>query len=66
MGVGPWLVWFALYWLVPLTGYRVLMTWAYAHHRSLALAMFMHASYPGWLAALTMEMAAGTGLVALT
>jgi membrane protease YdiL (CAAX protease family) len=66
MGVGPWLVWFAVYWLVPLTGYRVLMTWAYTHHRSLALAMLMHASYTGWLAALTMEMAAGTGLVALT
>jgi membrane protease YdiL (CAAX protease family) len=65
MGIGPWLVWFVVYWLIPLTGYRVLMTWAYAHHRSLALAVLMHASYTGWLAALTMNMAAGTGLAAL-
>jgi uncharacterized protein len=66
MGVGPWLVWFGVYWILPLTGYRVLMTWAYAQHRSLALAVLMHASYTGWLAALTMEMPAGTGLAALT
>jgi membrane protease YdiL (CAAX protease family) len=66
MGIGPWLVWFGVYWLLPLTGYRVLMTWAYAHHRSLGLAVLMHASWTGWLAALTMEMPAGTGLAALT
>jgi membrane protease YdiL (CAAX protease family) len=66
MGIGPWLVWFVAYWLIPLTGYRVLMTWAYAQHRSLALGMLMHASYTGWLATLTMDMPAGTGLAALT
>ena len=65
MGLGPWLVWMVVYWIVPLTAYRVLMTWAYAHHRSLALGILMHASYIGWLAALTMEMPAGTGLPAL-
>ena len=66
MGLGPWMVWMIVYWILPLTGYRVLMTWAYDNHRSLALGILMHASYTGWLAALTMEMPAGTGLVALT
>jgi uncharacterized protein len=57
MSFGEWLVRMVVMWIVPLTGYRVLMTWAYAHHRSLALSILMHASYTGWLAALTMEMA---------
>jgi membrane protease YdiL (CAAX protease family) len=66
MGVGAWAIWMVANWIVPLTAYRVLMTWAYSHHRSMMLGMLMHASYTGWLAALTMEMPAGTGLAALT
>jgi uncharacterized protein len=65
MGVGGWLVSMVAYWIVPLTGYRVLMTWAYSHHRSLALAMLMHAGYTGWLVTLTMDMPAGLGSAAL-
>lgn len=65
MGVGGWLVSMLAFWIVPLTGYRVLMTWAYSRHRSLALAMLMHAGYTGWLATLTMDMPAGLGSAAL-
>jgi uncharacterized protein len=47
---GPegWIVWFVTYWLIPLTGYRVLMTWVYAHTNSVLVAMAMHASWTGW------------------
>jgi uncharacterized protein len=48
MGVG-WLLWFITFWLLPLTAYRMLMTWVYSHTRSLLLAQLMHASYTGWL-----------------
>ena len=34
--------------LIPLTGYRVLMTWVYSHTRSVLVAMAMHASWTGW------------------
>ena len=65
MGVGDWAIRMVVYWIVPLTCYRVLMTWAYAHHRSLALGMLMHAGYTGWLATLTIDMPAATGPGAL-
>lgn len=48
MGTG-WLLWFPLYWILPLTAYRILMTWVYANTRSLLVAQLMHASYTGWL-----------------
>jgi CAAX protease family protein len=47
-GTEGWIIWFATYWLIPLTGYRVLMTWVYAHTNSLLVAMAMHASWTGW------------------
>lgn len=65
MGIADWAVRMVVYWIVPLTCYRVLMTWAYAHHRSLALGMLMHAGYTGWLASFTMEMPATLGPDAL-
>lgn len=65
MGVGDWAVRMVVSWIVPLTCYRILMTWAYAHHRSLALGMLMHAGYTGWLATFTMEMPAAIGPDAL-
>jgi uncharacterized protein len=65
LGLGEWALRMIVFWLVPLTCYRVLMTWAYAHHRSLALGMLMHAGYTGWLASLTMDMPAATGPAAL-
>jgi membrane protease YdiL (CAAX protease family) len=45
---GHWLPYFLIYWIVTLTAYRVLMTFVYAHTRSLLVAMLMHASYTGW------------------
>jgi membrane protease YdiL (CAAX protease family) len=50
---GQWLPYFFIYWIVTLTAYRVLMTFAYAHTRSLLVAMVMHASYTGWQFALS-------------
>jgi CAAX protease family protein len=47
-GTEGWIVWFVTYWLIPLTGYRVLMTWVYAHTNSVLVAMAMHASWTGW------------------
>ena len=47
-GTEGWIVWFVTYWLIPLTGYRVLMTWVYSHTNSVLVAMAMHASWTGW------------------
>jgi CAAX protease family protein len=47
-GTEGWIVWFITYWLIPLTGYRVLMTWVYSHTKSVLVAMVMHASWTGW------------------
>ena len=52
MGAG-WLPWIIIYWLVPLTAYRILMTWVYANTKSVLLAQLMHASYTGWLLTLS-------------
>jgi membrane protease YdiL (CAAX protease family) len=47
-GADGWIVWFVTYWLIPLTGYRVLMTWVYTQTNSVLVAMAMHASWTGW------------------
>jgi membrane protease YdiL (CAAX protease family) len=47
-GTEGWIVWFVTYWLIPLSGYRVLMTWVYARTNSVLVAMAMHASWTGW------------------
>ena len=65
MSLADWVIRMVVFWVVPLTAYRVLMTWAYAHHRSLALGMLMHAGYTGWLVSFTMEVRAATGPEAL-
>ncbi|ESQ73714.1 hypothetical protein ABAC402_17770 [Asticcacaulis sp. AC402] len=44
-----WIWSFAIVYLATLTPYRILMTWVYAHTRSVMLAVLMHASYTGWL-----------------
>ena len=44
-----WIAWFVIYWILPLTAYRILMTWVYSHTRSVFLGQLMHASYTGWL-----------------
>lgn len=62
MGVFWW-AWFTVFWLATLPAYRVLMTWAYAHTRSLFLAMAMHASYTGWLIVLSPATSLEQGLV---
>lgn len=48
-----WISWFVIYWILPLTAYRILMTWVYSHTRSVFLGQFMHASYTGWLIVLS-------------
>jgi len=48
MGIA-WLVQFAIFYIVTLTAYRLLMTWVYANTQSLLLAVLMHAAYTGWL-----------------
>ena len=40
-------------WFLPLTAYRLLMTWVYSHTRSVLLGQLMHASYTGWLIVFT-------------
>jgi uncharacterized protein len=49
MGMAAWPQWFVIYWLLPLTAYRILMTWVYSRTGSLLMAQLMHASYTGWL-----------------
>ena len=48
-----WIAWFVIYWILPLTAYRLLMTWVYSHTRSVLLGQLMHASYTGWLIVFT-------------
>jgi uncharacterized protein len=48
-----WPLVFVLFWILPLTAYRVLMTWVYSHTRSLFVAQLMHASYTGRLLTLS-------------
>jgi membrane protease YdiL (CAAX protease family) len=50
-----WIAWFVIYWVLPLTAYRILMTWVYSHTQSVFLAQLMHASYTGWLIVLSPE-----------
>lgn len=47
-GTEGWVVWFVTYWIIPLTGYRILMTWVYSKSGSVLVAMAMHASWTGW------------------
>lgn len=51
--VMEWLAWFVIYWILPLTAYRILMTWVYSHTQSVLLGQLMHASYTGWLIVLS-------------
>jgi membrane protease YdiL (CAAX protease family) len=48
-----WPLVFILFWILPLTAYRILMTWVYSHTHSIFVAQLMHASYTGWLLALS-------------
>jgi hypothetical protein len=47
------MAWFVIYWILPLTAYRILMTWVYSRTQSVLLAQIMHASYTGWLIVLS-------------
>jgi membrane protease YdiL (CAAX protease family) len=42
-----WFVHFLIYWIAPLTAYRILMAWVYKNTESLLLAQVMHAGYTG-------------------
>jgi uncharacterized protein len=48
MGIA-WPLEFAIAYLATLTPYRIVMTWVYGHTQSLFLAIWMHASFTGWL-----------------
>ena len=50
---GWWLPHFLLFWIVPLTAYRMLMVWVYEHTESLLIAQLMHAGYTGSLVMLS-------------
>jgi membrane protease YdiL (CAAX protease family) len=58
-----WPLWFVLFWIVPLTAHRLLMTWVYSRTHSLLVAQLMHASYTGWLLTLSPELGTAPGLV---
>ena len=62
MGWG-WLASFLLFWLLPLSAYRILMTWVFSNTKSLFLAQLMHASYTGWLLTLSPQPSFNQGLV---
>lgn len=49
LSLAQWMAWFFIYWILPLTAYRILMTWVYSHTQSVFVAQLMHASYTGWL-----------------
>lgn len=49
LSLTQWITWFTIYWILPLTAYRILMTWVFSHTQSVFLAQLMHASYTGWL-----------------
>lgn len=53
LSLTQWAAWFVIYWILPLTAYRILMIWVYSHTKSLFLAQLMHASYTGWLIVLS-------------
>jgi membrane protease YdiL (CAAX protease family) len=53
LSLTQWIAWFVIYWILPLTAYRILMTWVYAHTQSVFLGQLMHASYTGWLIVLS-------------
>jgi membrane protease YdiL (CAAX protease family) len=61
MGAG-WPLYFFTFWLLPLTAYRMLMTWVYSHTRSLLVAQLMHASYTVWLFVLSPAASFGQSL----
>lgn len=46
---GYWLPHFILYWIIPLTAYRILMAWVYKNTNSLLLGQLMHVFYTGTL-----------------
>ena len=58
-----WPIWFISYWILPLTAYRILMTWVYANTRSVWIAQLMHASYTGWQYAFSPGTSFGQNLV---
>jgi len=62
MGIA-WPLEFVVFYIATLTAYRLLMTWAYTHTRSLLLAILMHASYTGWLLVLYPPTSFEQGLV---
>ncbi len=62
MGAG-WPLWFITFWILPLSAYRILMTWVYSNTGSLLVAQLMHASYTGWLFVLSPATSSGQNML---
>jgi uncharacterized protein len=58
-----WLPTFILYWLMPLTAYRILMVWVHKNSDSLPLMQIMHAFYSGTLGVVGPSTTAAEGLL---
>lgn len=58
-----WLPYFILYWILPLSAYRILMTYAYRRSNSLLQAQLMHMFYTGTLATVSPSTSPGAGLL---
>ncbi len=48
-----WFINFIVYWIIPLSAYRMLMAWMYHHTHSLFAAQLMHMCYTGTLVAIS-------------
>jgi len=56
-----WFPTFIIYWILPLSAYRILMAYVYKHTNSLLLAQLMHMFYTGTLVALSPTMSVTEG-----
>jgi uncharacterized protein len=60
---GYWLLNFVIYWILPLTAYRILMSWMYSNTKSLFAAQVMHMAYTGTLVAISPSLPVQQALV---
>jgi uncharacterized protein len=61
---GPyWFPHFIVYWIIPLTAYRILMSWIYKRTGSLFLGQLMHMFYTGTLIAVSPVLSVPDGLL---
>jgi membrane protease YdiL (CAAX protease family) len=58
-----WFPHFILYWIIPLTAYRILMSWVYKKTGSLLLGQIMHMFYTGTLVAVSPILSVSEGFL---